>query len=242
MYHSVIFGSKNSYADWHLVPDSRPLVVMPEPKTMMVEVPGANGVLDLSESLTKYPIYGNREGSFNFHVLSGYENWHVLYNKIATYLHGKVRNVILEDDPDFYYVGRHKVEWISNNDGSGSDVNISYVYEPYKYYKYLSTQEAPSKYSNISNTGTVIKTFTGDPTLGDVPVIPKLIVSNVSNTFKLTLNNSELGISDLVKTFSQSTTATYYDFVLSNISGNNPLTIKMEGTGKVSIEFRRASL
>ena len=242
MYHSVTFGNKNTYTDWHLVPDSRPVLAMPEPKTMMVEVPGANGVLDLSESLTKYPIYKNREGSFTFHVLNGYEDWHVLYNKIATYLHGKVRTLCLEDDPDFYYVGRYKVKWTSNNDGSGSEVEISYVCEPYKYYKYTSNQEAPNLYYNISNTGTNYKYFSDQATLGDIPVIPTLVVTGVINTFKLTLTNPELGLSNITKTFSQNTTAKYYDFIISNLSGTNVTTIKMEGTGRVSLDFRRASL
>ena len=242
MYHSITFGSKNSYSDWHLVPDGRQIVVMPEPKTSIVDIPGANGSLDLSESLTNYPIYNNREGSFSFHVLNDIEPLDTLYSKIATYLHGRIYNVVLEDDPDYFYKGRHKIAWSPGNDGTWSHLEISYTYDPFKYYKYSSLQEAPEKYSYVSNTGTNTLTLTGDPTLGRVPIIPRLTISNVSGTFKLTLNNSELGISNLVKEFSTGTSNVYHDFILSNISGNNPLTIKMEGTGKLTIEFRRASL
>lgn len=242
MYHSITFGSKNSYSDWHLVPDGRQIVAMPEPKTSIVDIPGANGVLDLSESLTNYPVYNNREGDFNFHVLNDIESLDSLYSKIATYLHGRTYNVVLEDDPDYFYKGRHAIEWSHENDGTWSHLKISYSYNPFKYYKYTSIQEAPLKYSNISNTGTNTITLTGESSLGSIPVVPKLIVSNVSGTFRLTLNNSELGISNLIKEFSTGSSKTYHDFILSNISGNNPLTIKMEGTGKLSIEFRRASL
>ena len=241
MYHSVTFGDKNSYTDWHLVPDSRPVVAMPEPKTMMVEVPGANGVLDLSESLTNYPTYKNREGSFKFHVLSGYKDWNALYTEIATYLHGRVRAVVLEDDPDFFYRGRHKIEWVSNNDGSGSEVEITYEYEPYKYYKYLSTAEDPEKYRYISNTGTNRIDLSHDPTIGTVPVVPKLIAYDVSGTFKVSLWNAELNL-NLIKRFSENTTVVCSDFMMSNLRGNNTIYVDLEGTGKLSIEFRRASL
>ena len=58
----------NTWTDWHLIPSSRPSVVPPTIVTKYVEIPGADGVLDLSNFLTGRPTYGQRQGSFSFVV------------------------------------------------------------------------------------------------------------------------------------------------------------------------------
>lgn len=149
MYHSVYFDNMNTFSDWHLVPQGRPLVAMPELKSTVVDIPGANGSLDLSEALTGYPIYQNRTGSMMFYVLtppqeielglSPLGDWSDRYSDISTFVHGRVRQIRLEDDPDWYYEGRCSLMWTSNNDGSGSEVEISYDVDPYKYSTTLNT-------------------------------------------------------------------------------------------------------
>ena len=244
MYHSVTFGSMNSFSDWHLVPDGQPVVTLPEPKTVTVEVPGGNGLLDLSDVLTRYPVYNVREGTITFHVLNNSEPWHKLYARIANYLHGKKMEMVLEDDPSFYYYGRYSVEWIHNNDGTWSDVDISYTLDPYKYSIQTSLQEDPKLYEGISVSGnSVTKTLSGDRTIGDVPVVPEFIFSNVSGSgVTITLTNSELGITNLSKTINSNGTRKYYDMILSNLTKTNTLKLVVSGHGKVDVLFRRMSL
>lgn len=244
MYHSVTFGSMNSFSDWHLVPDGRPVVSLPEPKITTVEVPGANGLLDLSEALTKYPVYNNRDGSIKFHVLNDKEPWNKLYQRIANYLHGKKMEMVLEDDPEYYYYGRYKVVWTSNNNGTWADVEISYTLDPYKYSIQTSIQEDPTLYKNISVSGTTVrKVLSNDRTIGDVPVVPEFVLSNVSGSgVQIVLNNSELDIVNLTKTINSNGNRKYYDLILSNISDNNSLILDISGHGKVDIVFRRMSL
>ena len=137
MYHSISFGSyiwdisswKNTWDDWHLVPKSRLLFVPPPVKTHYVDIPGANGILDLTDSLTGSPVYGNREGSFEFIVVNGYGDWAERYREILEYLHGKKHLAILEDEPSYYYEGRFTVEdWGSEE--SWSTITISYSVAP----------------------------------------------------------------------------------------------------------------
>ena len=82
MYHSITFGDKNTWDDWHLVPASRPLFNPPTVKTKIIDIPGANGNLDLSDSLTKYPVYNNREGQIEFIVMNDYWEWYDAYSTI----------------------------------------------------------------------------------------------------------------------------------------------------------------
>lgn len=138
-YHSLTIGAKNTWDDWHLVPSSRPLVNPPTVKTHYVTVPGKDGVLDLSESLSDRVVYGNRTGTWEFYVInsgqlvfnSDYEEWFQRYTIIMDYLHGKELKLILDDDPAFYYTGRFSVNSWTSNPGN-SVIIISYNLGPYK--------------------------------------------------------------------------------------------------------------
>lgn len=140
MYHSITFGNKNTWDDWHLVPETQPLVALPAQKTNYIDVPGASGSLDMSEALTGYPIYSNRTGSFNFIVTNNagvtqpYHNHkriHQVVEDIADYLHGRRMQMILEDDPNYYYEGRFEIE--GGIEESFNKVTINYNLDPYKW-------------------------------------------------------------------------------------------------------------
>ena len=72
MYHSITFGDKNTWDDWHLIPSTRPLVNPPSRKKNTVDIPGADGSLDLSNVVSGHPVYENRSGSFEFIVENGF--------------------------------------------------------------------------------------------------------------------------------------------------------------------------
>ena len=139
MYHSITFyagdtleNGTNSWDDWHIISPNRLLFNPPPVKTHYVDVPGANGQIDLTEALVGHPIYGNRTGSFTFIVLNDYGNWADRYSSMLGYFHGRRLKAILEDDPEYYYEGRFEVdEWGSED--SWSTISISYNVNPYKY-------------------------------------------------------------------------------------------------------------
>ncbi len=239
MYHSVNFGSKNSYSDWHLVPDSRPVIAMPEVKTNYIEVPGASGTLDMSESLTGYPVYNDRSGSMKFHVLNDYQEWQVLHQEIANYLHGKTIDISLEDDPNYYYTGRVVMaEWISNNNASTpwSDITFNYTLEPYKYWY---DEFVKTKQSNVTNFSVDFS----DESIGRMPEVPSFVVRNLgASGIDITLTNPELNINNRVRHISSNGTVIFYDLILSNISGNNECVMTLVGDGYAEVTYRRGDL
>ena len=138
MYHSITFGDKNTWTDWHLVPSSRPVINPPKPKVQYVDIPGADGSIDITESLAGRPVFEDREGSLDFIVLNDFNvdnynyNWIDVYTSIMQYLHGRRMKMILEDDPNYYYDGRFTVNsWKS--DQNNSTITIDYRVSPYKY-------------------------------------------------------------------------------------------------------------
>ena len=138
-YHSINIGNKNTWDDWHLVPTSRPLVSPPSVRTNIIDIPGSSEIIDLTEFLAGRPTYGNRSGSWEFIVInskqlipnSSYGEWYNRYSTIMDYLHGQSFDIILDDDPGYYYTGRLSVnDW--NSAKGNSLITINYNVDPYK--------------------------------------------------------------------------------------------------------------
>ena len=148
MYHSVWFKtipthgsdyrSFDMYEDFGLVPTTRPVIPPPGVKTHNIEIPGTNGTVDLTESLTPFPLYQNRSGSIEFAVVAEHYYWADLYSKLMNYLHGHRAMMVLEDDRNWYYDGRFAVNSWNTGSGTCPTVAIDYDVGPYK----LSVQTA----------------------------------------------------------------------------------------------------
>lgn len=189
MYHSVTFGKKNTWDDWRLVPASRPVFNPPAQKVKTVDIPGGNGVIDLSQALTGYPVYQNRTGSIEFVVMNDFKRWHVAYSDILNYLHGQNMRAVLEDDPEYFYEGRFTVNaWKSEKDWSR--IVIDYDVGPYKWSVDSSTDEWRWDPFNFQNgvirarlvkdipVSTQKKTLHLDAAvLGRAPVCPRFVVT-----------------------------------------------------------------
>lgn len=128
--HSVRFGDRHSWDDWRLVPASKPIFPPPEQKLTLIEIPGADGVVDLSTALTGHPVYKNRETTFRFYV-TGDAN--ATYALVLNYLHGKILDIVLTDEPDRTYTGRCAVsDFAVPSDGSPPTISIDCSVAPYK--------------------------------------------------------------------------------------------------------------
>ena len=208
-FHSITIGDKNTWDDWHLVPTSRPKFTMPPVKTSYVNIPGGDGVIDLTTALTGRPTYGNRQGSFEFLVLNDsldgetdYGLWHERYSEIATYLHGKEFKAILDDDPVYFYEGRFSVnEWKS--EAHWSKIVIDYNVGPYKKTQYSAGE-----------------LWLWDPfDLGD-PEDPNDTGDTIYSYKNLLLNNSTLNITYIGDVFQDTPV-----FVCSAYNGNFDMSV-----------------
>ena len=130
---NTVRTERNTWTDWFLLPSTRPVVTTPTVKTSSIEIPGANGLLDTTEALTGYPTYGNSSGSFEFilDIDRSAKSWIEVYNELKGYFHGRELKMILTDEPDYYYIGRFKVnQWKS--DKEKNLITIDYETEPYR--------------------------------------------------------------------------------------------------------------
>lgn len=133
--NGVSFDGKHSYREYGLLLKSRPVISPPEPKTNVIEVPGSDVIIDLTESLTGKVHYGMREGKFEFHVLNGRSEWSAVYAALLNDLHGKRLQIVLDDDPNYYYVGRVTINDMES-DKKTATIVLSAQLEPYKRLRY----------------------------------------------------------------------------------------------------------
>lgn len=136
MGHSIWIDDKNTFTDFSIVPVTRPVVNMPEAVTVYVDTHGFDGPLDLSEAVAGRMVYGSRTGSWDFQVKNYTDSWDVISHRLANYTHGRRVKVRLEDDPEFYYLGRLELDTFS----SAPDIRINYTLEPYKYDLYSANE------------------------------------------------------------------------------------------------------
>lgn len=104
--YGVTFGVHHSFRDYHLLPTSAPIITPPTVNTYFVDVPGADGSLDLTDALTGYPTFGDRKGTFNFQIYAPKSEWYNVVNTLVHDLNGQRMNVILDEDKQYYYKGR----------------------------------------------------------------------------------------------------------------------------------------
>lgn len=242
MYHSITFinssnKEKNTWDDWYLIPSSRPVFNPPSVKTQYIDIPGANGQIDLTESLTGYPVYKNREGSLEFYVENGHKDWSVLYSEVMDFLHGQYLTAYLEDEPSYVYEGRFVVnEWKS--DKWWSSIVIGYNLYPYKKERIGSLEDwlwDPFDFE----TGVIreYKNLTVDGSLSLVidatsePISPTVIVSNKGD--------GDLTVKVLGKTY---TLQNGKNYLFETVIRNTNATMVFTGNGTVSVDYRGGEL
>ncbi len=125
----IMFGNYHSYRDFQLILSAK-TIGTPSPKTETIDIPGGDGVLDLTEFFgeTKYK---NRTLSFEFSSMVTPSEFMSLFSTVQNALHGKKMTITLDDDPDWYYTGRISVsEWKA--DRNIGKLTIDCDCDPYK--------------------------------------------------------------------------------------------------------------
>lgn len=106
----------------------------PEPKTYIVEIPGGNGKLDLTETLLGDTAFNNRKQSFQFCII-GTTDFEKVKTSVSNFLHGKDYDYKITMDPNYTYHGRFKVTEYQHDSyslGVVGVINIEVDSRPFK--------------------------------------------------------------------------------------------------------------
>ncbi len=162
-----ILDKFNTWYDWNLILTAKD-VTPPEPKTYLVEIDGADGSLDLSESLSGRVVYKDRKVTADFWTDHGNrKDRERIYREIVRSLHGKKIKLIEPDDPDHYFLGRVNISALSNNVAYAT-FKLNATCEPWRYsidesVRRVDITGSTRKDVVISNNG--VKTLSPDITV-----------------------------------------------------------------------------
>lgn len=209
----VSFGDFHSYRDFSLIL-SQKTIGAPSPKTETIDIPGGDGVLDLTEFFGDVK-YNNRNLSFEFSSIVPQPDFMNQFSHIQYALHGQKMRIILDDDPEWYYIGRISVsEWKAEK--AVGKLTIDCDCEPYKY-KLTETAVAVV----VSGTNSVV-----------LPNGRKRVVPEITTDAEMKITFGAYS-----GTFSAGT-FTIPELVLA--PGKN--TVKVTGTGNISFRYREGVL
>nr|DAT32044.1 MAG TPA: distal tail protein [Caudoviricetes sp.] len=225
----VTFGDKHSFDDFGIYLTSK-TINPPEPQTNTISVPLRDGSIDLTESLTNDVKYNDRKIDMTFSVVHPMEQWSDKVSEIENYLHGKRMKVVFDDDANYYYIGRLKVnEWSSQK--SIGKLVIECVADPYKYdiqddwlwdsFDFENGYIRESENILVSGSTTVVIVGKHKKTYPTITASSAMTVAYNGATYNLTEGINKL-----------------YDMILDE--GENTLTFS--GSGSVLIEYTGGSL
>ncbi len=127
----ITFGNYHSFQDFRLILSPNNAIGTPTPKYELIDIPGGDGMLDFTEAFGEVK-YGNRPLSFEFSTMVPQSEFMSLFATVQNALHGQKMKIVLDDDPDWYYVGRITVsEWKA--DRLIGNLTIDCDCEPFKY-------------------------------------------------------------------------------------------------------------
>lgn len=130
--NGVKFDTKHSYDDFGLIL-KHACIGMPKPKVETVDVPGANGEIDLTNYFGE-TVYKNREIKLTFLYYGQETDYHVMRTNLARHVHGKSMQIVFDDDVAYYYIGRCTIDQLETvRLGAAVQVVITIDAEPYKY-------------------------------------------------------------------------------------------------------------
>lgn len=159
----IRFGNYHSFDNFRLVL-SQKTIGTPSPKVETIDIPGGDGVLDLTEFFGGVK-YNNRHLSFEFATVVPQSEFMLLFANVQNALHGQKMKIILDEDPEWYYFGRITVsEWKA--DKRIGKLTIDCECEPFK---------------QSINTTTVTKAVASNATIAlandKMPSIPTITTS-----------------------------------------------------------------
>lgn len=126
----IKFGNYKSFDDLYLVLTSKE-IGSPKIKSYKVNIEGGDGVLDYTDFFGG-THYDNLTLKFEFNTVV--QPALEYFSQVKKILHGKKMQIVLDDDPNFYYIGRLSVSSLKNKKNI-NNLTITCDCDPYKYKK-----------------------------------------------------------------------------------------------------------
>lgn len=231
--------SYHTYDDWGLYITNTDYIKEPKQYTKYIEIPGRNGLLDVSETISGRQIYTSREIRIDLAGVRDKKNWDSVVSELRNRINGRVCKIIFDNDPGYYWRGRIEINDFESILNKGSMTIEVPTADPYKYAVLSSTEPwlwDPFNFETdiITYIGAITISGSGSVTLphGHMPTTPDFVVSNkTSGTFKVTYDGDTYDL-----------TAGTNRIPSIMVGGDEDVTLTFTGSAKVEIVYRSGSL
>lgn len=215
----VLFGNVSAFDDFGMILTGKE-IGYPDPKTTTLDVPGRDGVLDYTGTLTGGEVrFSNRQITLTFANADPARRWNQTQQELINMIHGQKINITITDDPGYYYIGRCTVDSFDQL-FHHAVLTVKVDAEPFKV-----------------KTNSTTETFTATSTEQVItlqneykPVVP---VITTTGTVTLSFGDDY----EITKTMTAGTYA-FPELVLS--AGENHL--KLRGSGRVDFVYREGAI
>lgn len=212
----VKFGEHHSYDSWGLLMSPNWEIGLPEIKEKKIDIEGADGELDYTEYFGGVK-YGNRKLKFEFikPTLTDAKEFMRIVSDIVDDLHGQKMQIVLDDDKEFFYLGRARITGFSVKQGIGT-VEIEADCDPYK-----MKIETTTLSSDVSGTMNFELHNMRKSAVPEITATAPLTIMHGANTYSVGAGTFRIPELQLKK-------------------GENLLTVT--GTGNIKFEYREGRL
>lgn len=231
--------SYHTYDDMGLYITNTDCIGAPKQYTKYIEIPGRNGLLDLSETIAGRQIYTGREIKIELAGPRDKTTWTAALSVFRNRINGKVCRITFDDDKAYYWRGRIEIKDFSSVLNLGTlTINVPEA-DPYKYSIASSVEPwlwDPFNFETDMITYIGAITVSGSETVtipaGHMPTCPEIVVSDkTSPTFTVTHDGT---------TYSLSVGTNKIPSIM--VGGDDDVELTFTGTAKVQIVYRSGSL
>lgn len=110
-----------------------PKISHPIVKKKTIDVPGANGVKDLMQYISKIPFYENRKVDITFEILERGIIYEDKVSEISNLLNGRYAKIVFDETPGYYFYGQCSISEPLTNSECYGKFSVSIDAEAYKY-------------------------------------------------------------------------------------------------------------
>lgn len=126
---TIIVDGEDSYDNWGLLLTEMELKP-PEARLQLIDVPGGNGSIDLTDALTGDVTFGDREQSFSFEAIMP-DDFEAIKTRLSNKLHGRRLKYRLSWDRGYEYEGRFEIDEYPQPVSIGI-IRVKVTADPYK--------------------------------------------------------------------------------------------------------------
>lgn len=215
-YYGVKIDNTNTLTQWGLILLDDLKIESPDLKSYFLDLPGADGGLDMSYALTGLPAFKNRKISFTLMAPVDDADLDTKYASLAAHCHGLQKKLWLPMDSTHYFLGTFAI-------GDRSGYNSGQIPVTVDAYPYMLKNSETTATKSHSTSTTITLTNEQRPVVPTITATRAVTLTKNGKTYSISAGTTK--VSGLVLT-----------------AGTNTITVASSGSGTLTFKYQEGRL